>query len=76
MRAPYLTDAAGFADRFQLPPNQREALIKLDVPSMCCFDKQLFVAKGRGASGVGFPRSAGPGEPSCDTNPKESPRST
>jgi 2,3-dihydroxyphenylpropionate 1,2-dioxygenase len=34
MRAQYLTDAAGFADRFQLPPNQREALIKLDVPSI------------------------------------------
>jgi 2,3-dihydroxyphenylpropionate 1,2-dioxygenase len=34
MRAQYLTDAAGFADRFQLPPDQREALIKLDVPSI------------------------------------------
>jgi 2,3-dihydroxyphenylpropionate 1,2-dioxygenase len=34
MRAQYLADAAGFADRFQLPSDQREALIKLDLPSM------------------------------------------
>jgi len=34
MRAQYLADAAGFADRFQLPEDQREALIKLDLPSI------------------------------------------
>jgi len=34
MRTPYLADAARFADRFQLPPDQREALIKLDLPSI------------------------------------------
>lgn len=34
MRAQYLADAAGFADCFQLPPDQREALIKLDLPSV------------------------------------------
>jgi 2,3-dihydroxyphenylpropionate 1,2-dioxygenase len=34
MRAQYLADAAAFADRFRLPPDQREALIKLDLPSM------------------------------------------
>jgi 2,3-dihydroxyphenylpropionate 1,2-dioxygenase len=33
-RAQYLADAAGFADRFQLQPDQREALIKLDLPSI------------------------------------------
>jgi 2,3-dihydroxyphenylpropionate 1,2-dioxygenase len=34
MRAAFLTDAAAFADRFHLPPDQREALIKLDLPTM------------------------------------------
>jgi 2,3-dihydroxyphenylpropionate 1,2-dioxygenase len=34
MRARYLADAASFADCFQLPPDQREALIKLDLPSI------------------------------------------
>ena len=34
MRAQYLADAGAFADRFQLPPDQREALIKLDMPSI------------------------------------------
>jgi 2,3-dihydroxyphenylpropionate 1,2-dioxygenase len=34
MRTQYLADAAGFADRFQLSPDQREALIKLDLPSI------------------------------------------
>jgi 2,3-dihydroxyphenylpropionate 1,2-dioxygenase len=34
MRTEYLADAETFADRFQLPPNQREALITLDTPSM------------------------------------------
>jgi 2,3-dihydroxyphenylpropionate 1,2-dioxygenase len=29
-----MADAAAFADRFTLPPNQREALIKLDMPSI------------------------------------------
>jgi len=33
-RAQYLVDAAAFADRFQLPPDQREALTKLDLASM------------------------------------------
>ena len=33
-RAQFLADAPAFADRFQLPPEQREALIKLDLPSM------------------------------------------
>jgi 2,3-dihydroxyphenylpropionate 1,2-dioxygenase len=33
-RAQYLADAPAFADRFQLPPGQREALIKLDLPSI------------------------------------------
>ena len=34
MRAQYMADAGAFADRFQLPPDQREALIKLDMPSI------------------------------------------
>jgi 2,3-dihydroxyphenylpropionate 1,2-dioxygenase len=34
MRARYLADATAFADCFQLPPDQREALIKLDLPSI------------------------------------------
>jgi 2,3-dihydroxyphenylpropionate 1,2-dioxygenase len=34
MRAQYLADAASFADRFDLPPEQREALIKLDMSSI------------------------------------------
>jgi len=34
MRAAFLKDAGAFADRFQLPPDQREALIKLDLPTM------------------------------------------
>ena len=34
MRAQYVADAGAFADRFHLPPDQREALIKLDLPSM------------------------------------------
>jgi 2,3-dihydroxyphenylpropionate 1,2-dioxygenase len=34
MRTQYLADAARFADRFQLQPEQREALIKLDLPSI------------------------------------------
>jgi 2,3-dihydroxyphenylpropionate 1,2-dioxygenase len=33
-RAQYLTDAGSFADRFRLPPDQREALIRLDLSSM------------------------------------------
>ena len=33
-RAEYLADAGAFADRFQLPPEQREALIRLDLPLM------------------------------------------
>src|ERR1051325_8860770 len=31
MRAAFLKDAGAFADRFHLPPDQREALIKLDL---------------------------------------------
>jgi 2,3-dihydroxyphenylpropionate 1,2-dioxygenase len=34
MRAQYIADAGAFADRFKLPPDQREALIKLDMPSI------------------------------------------
>jgi 2,3-dihydroxyphenylpropionate 1,2-dioxygenase len=34
MRAQYLADAAGFADRFRLAPDQRAALIDLDLPAM------------------------------------------
>jgi 2,3-dihydroxyphenylpropionate 1,2-dioxygenase len=34
LRAQYLADAGAFADRFRLPPDQREALIKLDLSSM------------------------------------------
>jgi len=34
MRTQYMADAAAFADKFQLPPDQREALIKLDMPSI------------------------------------------
>ena len=34
LRAQYIADPRAFADRFQLPQNQREALIKLDIPSI------------------------------------------
>src|SRR5262249_22903034 len=34
LRAQFLADAPAFADRFQLPPEQRDALIKLDLPKM------------------------------------------
>ena len=34
LRAQYLADAGAFADKFALPPDQREALINLDLPSM------------------------------------------
>lgn len=33
-RAQYMADAAAYADRFSLPPDQREALIKLDLPGI------------------------------------------
>jgi 2,3-dihydroxyphenylpropionate 1,2-dioxygenase len=33
-RAQYIANAPAFADRFQLPPDQREALIKLDLPAI------------------------------------------
>ena len=33
-RAQYMANAPAFADRFQLPPDQREALIKLDLPAI------------------------------------------
>jgi len=34
LREQYMADAGAFADRFQLPSDQREALIKLDMPSI------------------------------------------
>jgi 2,3-dihydroxyphenylpropionate 1,2-dioxygenase len=34
LRAQYIADAPAFADKFQLPPDQREALIKLDLASI------------------------------------------
>jgi 2,3-dihydroxyphenylpropionate 1,2-dioxygenase len=34
MRMQFLADASAFADRYRLPPDQREALIKLDLPTM------------------------------------------
>src|SRR5215470_5732164 len=34
LRAQYMADAPAFADKFQLPPDQREALIKLDMASI------------------------------------------
>ena len=34
MRAQYMADAGAFADRFHLPPDQREALIKFDMPTI------------------------------------------
>ena len=34
MRTQYIADAAAFADKFKLPPDQREALIKLDLPTI------------------------------------------
>ena len=34
LRAQYMADAPAFADKFQLPPDQREALIKLDLASI------------------------------------------
>jgi 2,3-dihydroxyphenylpropionate 1,2-dioxygenase len=33
-RAEYVADAAAYADKFRLAPDQREALIKLDLPSI------------------------------------------
>jgi len=33
-RAQYVTDAGAYADQFALPPDQRAALIKLDLPAM------------------------------------------
>ena len=33
-RAEYVADAGAYADQFALPPDQREALIKLDLPAM------------------------------------------
>jgi 2,3-dihydroxyphenylpropionate 1,2-dioxygenase len=33
-RAAYVTDARGYADRFKLPTDQREALTKLDMPTI------------------------------------------
>jgi len=29
-----MADAGAYADKFQLPPDQREALVKLDTPSI------------------------------------------
>ncbi len=33
-RAQFMADAPAYADKFQLPPEQREALIKLDMPTI------------------------------------------
>jgi len=33
-RAQYVADAPAYADQFRLPPDQREALIKLDMPTI------------------------------------------
>jgi len=33
-RAQYMADAKAYADKFELPPEQRDALIKLDLPAM------------------------------------------
>ena len=33
-RAQYLADAGAYADQFALPPDQREALIRLDRPAI------------------------------------------
>jgi 2,3-dihydroxyphenylpropionate 1,2-dioxygenase len=33
-RAQYIADASAYADQFALPPDQREALIRLDLPAM------------------------------------------
>jgi 2,3-dihydroxyphenylpropionate 1,2-dioxygenase len=33
-RAEYVADAGAYADQFALPPDQREALVKLDLPAM------------------------------------------
>ena len=33
-RAQYVADAPAYADQFKLPPEQREALIKLDMPTI------------------------------------------
>jgi len=33
-RAQYVADARAYADQFKLPPDQREALIKLDMPTI------------------------------------------
>ena len=33
-RAQYIADAPAYADQFKLPPDQREALIKLDMPAI------------------------------------------
>jgi 2,3-dihydroxyphenylpropionate 1,2-dioxygenase len=34
MRAQYMADAGAFADKFQLAPDQRDALIKFDMPAI------------------------------------------
>jgi 2,3-dihydroxyphenylpropionate 1,2-dioxygenase len=34
LRAQFMADAPSFADKFQLPPDQREALVKLDLPTI------------------------------------------
>ena len=33
-RAQYMANAERYADQFKLPPDQREALIKLDMPAI------------------------------------------
>src|SRR5262249_53552669 len=34
LRAKHIADAPAYADRFQLPPDQRDALIKMDMPAI------------------------------------------
>src|SRR5262249_38947887 len=33
-RAEYVADAAAYADKFRLPPEQRQALVRLDMPTI------------------------------------------
>ena len=33
-RAQYVADAGAYADQFRLPPDQRDALVKLDMPAI------------------------------------------
>ena len=33
-RTQFISDAAAYADKFRLPPDQREALVRLDMPTI------------------------------------------